>query len=236
MGASDSTTRTATIGLGNQAPIVDVNDPYNGTVNEPVQFDGSGSSDPDGTIVAYDWDFGDGSTGSGAMPTHTYMVDGTYNVTLTVIDDMGATDSAGTTATIGLDNQAPIADVNNPYNGTVDEPVQFDGSDSYDPDGTIVAYDWDFGDGSIGSGATPTHTYTVDGIYNVTLTVTDDMGANDSVTTSATIGIDDDDEPPSGEIQEKLQAVREDLMAVVKDGEFSRKVLKKFEPQCKKAS
>ena len=41
-----------------------------------LNFDGSGSSDPDGTIVAYDWDFGDGTTGTGATPTHTYALDG----------------------------------------------------------------------------------------------------------------------------------------------------------------
>ena len=66
MGANDSASTTATIGLGNQAPIADADNPYNGTVNEPIQFDGSGSSDPDGTIDAYKWDFGDGSSGTGA--------------------------------------------------------------------------------------------------------------------------------------------------------------------------
>jgi PKD repeat protein len=227
----------ATIGLGNQAPIADVNNPYKGIANEPVAFDGTGSSDPDGTIVAYDWDFGDGNTGSGESPTHTYTEDGTYNVTLTVTDDMGATDSAGTTVTIEPGNQMPIANVNNPYKGIVNVPVKFDGSGSSDPDGNIVAYDWNFGDGSSGSGAMPTHTYTVDGTYQVTLTVTDDMGAIDSVTTSATIVPDDGDtDPPSGDIQERLKAVRKDLMAVAKDREYSRKVRWMFSHGAKRLS
>jgi PKD repeat protein len=100
--ASSST--TATIGVGNQAPAADANGPYNGTVGIPVQFDGSGSSDPDGTITAYEWDFGDGSSGVGPNPTHVYATAGTYNVTLTVTDDEGAMDSDATTATI-----APVA-------------------------------------------------------------------------------------------------------------------------------
>ena len=196
MGATDSTSRTATIGQGNQAPIADANNPYNGTVGIPLDFDGSHSSDPDGDIVAYEWNFGDGSTGTGVTSTHTYTSAGTYNVTLTVTDDKGATDSISRTATIiEQDNQAPIADANNPYNGTVGVPLNFNGSHSSDPDGDIVAYEWDFGDGSTGSGVTPTHTYTAAGTYTVSLTVTDDMGATDSTTRTATI-IQHDTQPP----------------------------------------
>ncbi|MDH3458376.1 MAG: PKD domain-containing protein, partial [Gemmatimonadota bacterium] len=63
-------------------------------------FDGSGSTDPDGTIVSYEWDFGDGATGTGVSPSHTYAAAGTYDVTLTVTDNDGATDTQATTATI----------------------------------------------------------------------------------------------------------------------------------------
>jgi uncharacterized repeat protein (TIGR01451 family) len=86
-------------GLLNDPPIADPNGPYTDTVGQPVQFDGSGSLDPDGTIISYDWDFGDGNTGTGVTPTHTYVSIGTYTVTLTVTDDDGATDTATTTAT-----------------------------------------------------------------------------------------------------------------------------------------
>ena len=188
-GATGSAATTATIGLGNQPPVADPNGPYTGTVGVAVVFDGIGSSDPDGTLASYSWDFGDGSTGSGATPGHTYAAPGMYNVTLTITDDAGATDSAATTADIRQPaNQPPLADPNGPYSGTAGMPVAFDGSASSDPDGTVVSYSWDFGDGSTGSGATPTHTYAADGNYTVTLTVTDDAGDSASATTAATIG------------------------------------------------
>ncbi|MGD8587508.1 MAG: PKD domain-containing protein [Chromatiales bacterium] len=187
-GDSDTATTTASIDPANQAPTADPNGPYNGTVDIPLSFDGSGSNDPDGSIVAYDWDFGDGSTGSGVSPTHTYSADRDFTVSLTVTDDAGATDTATTIATIALGNQPPVSDPNGPYSGTVGVAVSFDGSGSSDPDGSIVAYDWDFGDGNTGSGVSPSHSYAAAGTYNVTLTVTDDAGATDSAMTTAAIG------------------------------------------------
>lgn len=172
----------------NQPPTADPNGPYNGTVDVAVQFDGSASIDPDGTIVAYDWDFGDGgSLGTGVDPTHTYTVDGIFTVTLTVTDDEGLTGVDVTTATIGLGNLPPVADPNGPYSGTVGQLVQFDGTGSTDPDGTVVAYDWDFGDGNFGIGPAATHTYAAAGVFNVTLTVTDDGGLTNSAGTTAAI-------------------------------------------------
>ena len=124
-------------------------------------------------------------------PTHTYATDGVFDVTLIVTDDAGVNSvSATTTATIALaGNQPPVADPNGPYTGTEGVPVSFDGTGSVDPDGTIVAYDWDFGDGTVllNAGPTPTHTYATAGLYNVTLTVTDDAGVSDSAGTTATI-------------------------------------------------
>ncbi|MDH5544143.1 MAG: PKD domain-containing protein [Gammaproteobacteria bacterium] len=172
---------------GNQMPVANAGGPYPGTVNIPLTFNGSGSQDPDGIIVIYSWDFGDGSTGSGVTPTHTYISDGVFNVTLTVTDDAGDSATASTTATIGLGNQAPVANVNGPYSGMVGDAIAFNSSGSNDPDGSIVSYDWDFGDGSSGTGPNPSHTYIMAGVYNVVLTVMDDAGAMDSAATSATI-------------------------------------------------
>jgi PKD repeat protein len=134
----------------NDAPVADPDGPYSGTVGTPVSFDGSGSVDPDGTIVSYDWDFGDSNSGTSVSPTHSYASPGMYTVSLTTVtDNHGLTDTANTTSVITEINFPPVANPNGPYSGTVGIPIFFDGSGSVDPDGTIVSYDWDFGDGTL---------------------------------------------------------------------------------------
>ena len=176
----------------NLPPVADANGPYSGTAGVTViNFDGTGSSDPDGTIVSYDWDFGDGNTGTGENPTHTYAAAATYDVSLTVTDDgtPALSDTATSTATIVATLEDPVADPNGPYDGIAGQPVTFDGSGSFDPDGgEITQYDWDFGDGNTGTGVSPTNTYTTADTYTVTLMVVDDEGdSSATATTSATI-------------------------------------------------
>jgi PKD repeat protein len=153
--------------------------------NLDCSFDGSASSDSDGSIVAYAWDYGDGNGGSGQVVNHSYAAEGGYSVTLTVTDDGGA--SASTTQTVTVDdgiNDPPVADLAFDCNGL---SCSFDGSGSSDADGTIVAYDWDYGDGNGGSGATVSHSYAADGSYVVSLTVTDDGGATATATASVSV-------------------------------------------------
>ena len=169
----------------NQLPIANAGGPHNAPTGTAIQFNASASNDPDGTIVNYQWNFGDGATGSGVSPTHTYSSPGTYTVGLTVTDNSGGTNSASATATIT--NRAPTANAGGPYNGSTGTALQFDGTSSADPDGTIASYQWDFGDGTTGTGATPTHTFTSAGTYNIGLTVTDNLGATASATTTAAI-------------------------------------------------
>jgi len=83
-----------------QPPVADPNGPYSGEVTMTIIFDGSGSSDPDGDPLTYDWDFGDGNTATGVTPNHAYEADGTYTVTLTVTDPYGGASIQTTTATI----------------------------------------------------------------------------------------------------------------------------------------
>jgi hypothetical protein len=90
----------ALIGSGNLPPVANAGGPYEGAVGEEITFNGSGSIDLDGNIVAYEWDFGDDTTGSGKTPTHTYTAADVYYVTLTVTDDTGAVDSSGTNVLI----------------------------------------------------------------------------------------------------------------------------------------
>ncbi|MBN1280948.1 MAG: PKD domain-containing protein [Candidatus Thermoplasmatota archaeon] len=86
-------------------------------------------------------------------------------------------------------NYPPTADAwtGTPYKAAVNEPIIFDGSASYDRDGTIVTYHWDFGDYTFGDQQIMEHVYTVAGVYTVSLTVTDDDGATDTYTTTATV-------------------------------------------------
>ena len=151
-----------------------------------ASFDGSGSADPDGTVAAYAWDFGDGTAaGSGVKPGHTYAAAGTYQVKLTVTDNQGGTGSVTKPVTVTAANQPPAAAFTSSSAGLV---ASFDGSGSADPDGTVAAYAWDFGDGTAaGSGVKPGHTYAAAGTYQVKLTVTDNQGGTGSVTKPVTV-------------------------------------------------
>jgi PKD repeat protein len=159
----------------NLPPICDAGGPYTGYVGYLVAMTGAGSSDPDGSIVTHHWDFGDGQTAFGVMVNHPYDTPGSYIVTLTVIDNHGATRNCATIAEIDT-NTLPTCDAGGPYQGTVGQPIAFEGSGSSDPDGTIVAYDWQFGDCTTSTEPNPTHIYTGSGSYAPRLCVTDDDG------------------------------------------------------------
>jgi len=155
-----------------------------------VQFNASGSSDADGTIVNYTWSFGDGGTGTGSTPWHRFATPGTYLVTLTVTDDDGASHTATHPIQVGVTNTPPTASfVFSPTNPQAGGWVQFDASGSSDADGTIVDYAWNFGDGGTGTGSTPWHRFATPGTYLVTLTVTDDDGATHTVTHPIQVGV-----------------------------------------------
>jgi PKD repeat protein len=153
-----------------------------------LTFNGNHSSDPDGTIVSYAWNFGDGGTANGANVSHTYNAVGSYNVVLTVVDDDGLSDTSTYTVLIEqlVTNQPPVARINGPDSTLVGQTVVFDSGGSHDPDGTIDSYVWDFGDGAshqARSGeSTVAHTYNSAGTYQVRLTVTDNGGLSDTAT------------------------------------------------------
>jgi len=107
---SNLATVTITVNPVNDLPTADAGGPYTGIAGFSIQLDGTNSSDIDGTIFSYAWDFGDGSSGSGSSPTHIFTTVGVFNITLTVIDDSGATSSASTTAVIQAEpNNPPVA-------------------------------------------------------------------------------------------------------------------------------
>lgn len=94
-----------------------------------------------------------------------------------------------TPSTTGRKNHAPTADATagEPYTGFTRGEITFDGSKSYDLDGIIISWKWDFGDGNTGSGEIVKHSYATPGNYTVILKVKDEKGATDSYTTTATI-------------------------------------------------
>jgi len=137
------------------------------------------SYDPDGIIVAWTWDFNDGFSSNDQHPTHMFD-DGIYTVTLTVTDDDGAIDSFIDTVTVL--NILPTAQFTfTPLNPSTADNILFTDT-SYDPDGSIVAWAWDFGDSGNSNVKNPTHSYADDGTYLITLTVTDDDGGIDTTT------------------------------------------------------
>lgn len=151
--------------------------------------------------INWTWDFGDGELSYQENPAHTYYYAGTFQVTLTVVNEGGVNDTTSKNITVSRagspssSNVAPNADADGPYSGYVNGTITFNGSGSYDSDGSIENYNWDFGDGSIGYGVSPSHTYSSYGTFNVTLTVTDDGGSTGSTETTVTIALSGVDSP-----------------------------------------
>nr|WP_239579286.1 PKD domain-containing protein [Microlunatus panaciterrae] len=183
-GATDSVTKTVTAVAppANVKPVA----AFSFEVSDlSVAFDGSGSSDSDGSVASYAWDFGDGGSSDVAKPSHVFAAAGDYQVKLTVTDDKGATDSVTKTVTAVAPpaNVKPVAAFSFEVS---DLSVAFDGSESSDSDGSVASYAWDFGDGGSSDVAKPSHVFAAAGDYQVKLTVTDDKGATDSVTKTVT--------------------------------------------------
>jgi PKD repeat protein len=169
-----------TITLPPAGPVVDFTfTPTSGTVPLTVNFDASASSASSGTITNYVWDFGDGTWVSGvANQTHNYQSVGTFSAKLTIYD------SAGNTATVSKQivvNMPPMPVAAFTY--TIDTStgsiiLTADGSPSSSPNGNIIDYTWDWGDGTVDSAVMiPRHTYAAPGTYIVTLYATDTTGA-----------------------------------------------------------
>ncbi len=164
--------------------MVDANGPYEGVVNETIQFSGSviGGVEP----YSWFWDFGDGETSNLQNPLHSFNNTGYYTVTLNVTDNESNFDADITSVSI-YSNTELMVDANGPYEGVVNETIQFSGSVI----GGVEPYSWfwDFGDGSTSNLKNPEHTYHSDGNYIIYLDVTDNNGMSDSDNTNATISI-----------------------------------------------
>jgi PKD repeat protein len=158
----------------NNPPVADFSyEPAEISIGDIVYFN-STSHDTDGFIINWTWNFGDGNIAYGEYVTHQYNNNGTYIVNLTVTDNGSATGSIEKTIFVG--NQPPVADfIFAPENPTVNEDVYFTDI-STDPDGIIVSWWWNFGDGYYSDLQNPVHRFYLVGTYDVELTVTDDDG------------------------------------------------------------
>jgi PKD repeat protein len=205
-GSTDNITKSITV--LNSPPIVAFTySPTSPTDLETIQFT-STSSDFDGTITNYTWDFGDGSVSYEQNPQHKYADDGVYTVTLTVKDNENATNS--TTKSITVLNIPPTADFSyQPSNPRTTSTVRFK-DNSTDPDGTIVSYYWDFGDGTNSTERNPEHRYYVSGKYEVTLTVTDDDNATDTKSLNVYVEGPPQNQPPIAKFEYKPTRTIED--------------------------
>jgi PKD repeat protein len=161
---------------------------------ELVRFDASASTlsgQPCGSICTYDWTFPDGSTDTGRFPSKRFETEGPQLVTLTVTAPVGTHRSVSRVVNVAA-AAAPTADFTfSPSDPLIFDQVFFDGTKSKAHNGaTIVTYEWNFGNGKYGTGATPPAVvYTSDRTFSVSLTVTDSRGMSTTVTKPISIAV-----------------------------------------------
>jgi PKD repeat protein len=188
-GRSGSSTALVTVAVPpNAPPVAAAGGSYTGDEGGIIGFSGAVSSDPDGDALTYAWDFGDGATGSGVAPSHTYADNATYTVGLTVTDTHGlASTPVSTTAIIA--NVAPTITSLTlltdpvPVGSTVALAGAFTDPSTLDTHTATV--DWDDDAGAVGAAVnqadrtvSASRTFTTAGVYTVSVTVTDDDGAS----------------------------------------------------------
>jgi PKD repeat protein len=143
-------------------------------------FDASASTDSDGSVDVFSWDFGDGSSDAAVNPAHSYAAAGDYIIALIITDDDGATADSSQSLTVvsaGNNNNPPTASFSS---SCVDLICNFDAGASTDSDGSVVSYDWNYGNGVTGTGQTSAHNFATAGTYTINLTVTDNLGSASS--------------------------------------------------------
>jgi len=175
----EASVQSRSVRIASRLPFAAIDwSPDRPTEAEAVRIDASASSDPDGEIVAYRWDFGDDGTvdeeTTDPEVERTFEA-GPVDVRLTVVDDAGD-ESPPHVVTIPV-NHPPIAQFSvSSFAAAETESIRFTDC-SHDEDGRITCLQWDFGDGTTASDAEPEHAYEADGPYTISLTATDDAGA-----------------------------------------------------------
>jgi PKD repeat protein len=150
-------------------------DVRSGTAPLMVQFSNSSYASRGTSACTWQWDFGDGTSSTERNPVHVYSAAGVYAVSLTVVDDLGDSDTEVKEALIEVDNLAQLTAQFTSSNRT-SSTVNFTDQSS----GEITGWEWDFGDGAISSQQNPSHRYNLPGEYAVTLTVYGPGGTEDT--------------------------------------------------------
>ena len=178
----------------NGTPTADFSfSPSSPDAGDVILFDASASDDTDGSIVSYQWNWGDGEVDTTTSPLeqHDYIASGSYVVTLTVVDDDDASASSSQQVVVGTAPRPTAVFTFSPQQPAPGTNVNFNASESTAPEGrTLVEYRWNFGDGTTAttSGPTTSHVFAAEGDYVVTLTVVDSEGQTHTV--SQTVGVE----------------------------------------------
>ena len=168
----------------NSAPKAEISTLRKVGVKQVVEFSGSKSKDLDGSLKSFGWDFGDGEKGDGMIVHHQYANPGKYIVKLRVQDNTSLENNFSVEEFQITVNTAPVAVASFSASVCPNESVSFDAAKSYDSDGIIKSYLWNFGDGYTGEGKTVNHKFPIEGKYNISLTVDDGEDVINSKTES----------------------------------------------------
>ena len=182
----------------NRAPAANAGGPYAALVGQKINCDGTGSADPDGDTLSFEWDFGDGTAGTGEVPVHTYVEPGNYIVMLTVTDPEGAFSTAQTEATIEDINHPPALLPLEDITVKESQPLSFQVTGT-DPDNDPMTFTHSpLPEGAVFNAGDQTFawtpTYDQAGAYPITFTVTDPEGLSGS--DDATITVTHVNRPP----------------------------------------
>ena len=173
-GTPSAQTSTSFTVVVSAAPMAEAG-PDQAVTASVVSFDGGGSVDADGSITRWEWQFGDGNTGSGQRVEHAYAAPGTYEVKLTVTDDSGAPRNVDDDRKIVVINATPVADAGPDLVTAPGQTVTLDATGSIDPDGAIGETLWTLPDGEMRAGERIEVGFDTPGLYRVGLEVRDDF-------------------------------------------------------------
>lgn len=153
--------------------------PESPATGDTITFDASGTYDPNGTIDSYVWDFGDSQTATGMLTKHVFNKEGQKTVTLTITDNDGNATKLVKQFEVSRTEPYAVFSISEEFPIPLSS-ITFDGTLSYDLTGSVDSWDWNFGDGNTSTASAPTHSYAVEGNYNVSLTVTNNRGKTDT--------------------------------------------------------